>query len=107
MRHLKAGRKLGRTSSHRRALYSNLVAALITHGKIETTEAKAKELRSIADRTIHWGVAVADIVRKGRPKGASKSLGEGQKAELARVVHARRMARRGLKDDGELGRAHV
>ena len=68
MRHLKAGRKLGRTSAHRKAMYSNMVAALVTYGKIETTEAKAKELRSIADRTINWGVGVNDLLGKDRKK---------------------------------------
>jgi len=94
MRHLKAGRKLGRKSSHRRAMYSNLVAALVTHGQIETTEAKAKELRSIADRTFHWGVGVHRLVQK-----AGKKLSD---VERAQVVHAKRMARRVLKDEDAL-----
>ena len=45
MRHKKAGRKLSRKSAHRKALLSNLASALITHKKIKTTDAKAKELR--------------------------------------------------------------
>lgn len=96
MRHLKSGRKLGRTSGHRRAMYSNMVAALVTHGQIETTEAKAKELRSIADRTIHWGVGVHQLVQKG-PKKLSD-------VERAQVVHAKRMARRVLKNEDALDR---
>jgi large subunit ribosomal protein L17 len=96
MRHLKAGRKLGRTSSHRRAMYSNMVAALVTHGQIETTEAKAKELRTIADKTLHWGVGVHKLVQKG-----TKKLSD---IERAQVVHAKRMARRVLKDEGALDR---
>ena len=96
MRHLKAGKKLGRTSSHRRAMYSNMVAALVTHGQIETTETKAKELRSIADRTIHWGVGVHQLVAKG-----TKKLSD---IERAQVVHAKRMARRVLKDEDALDR---
>ncbi len=55
MRHLKAGKKLGRSSAHRRALYRNLVAELIRHDRIETTDAKAKELRRIADRMVTLG----------------------------------------------------
>lgn len=94
MRHLKAGRKLGRTSSHRRAMYSNMVAALVTHGQIETTESKAKELRSIADRTINWGVGVHQLVQKD-----TKKLNN---IERAQVVHAKRMARRVLKDEDAL-----
>src|SRR5512144_3053013 len=52
MRHLKAGRKLNRTSSHRKALLRNLVTSLIDHEQVKTTDAKAKELRRVADRMI-------------------------------------------------------
>ncbi len=55
MRHRKHGRKLGRNTSHRRALYRNLATSLLEHGRIETTHAKAKELRSIADKLITLG----------------------------------------------------
>jgi len=55
MRHLKAGRKFGRTSAHRKALFRNLVTALITRERIRTTLAKAKELRSKAEKTITLG----------------------------------------------------
>ncbi len=55
MRHRRRGRKLGRNTSHRRALYRNLVTSLLEHERIETTEAKAKELRGIADRMITLG----------------------------------------------------
>ena len=55
MRHQRAGRKLGRDSSHRKALYSNLAGALITHGRIETTEAKAKAVKPFAEKMITLG----------------------------------------------------
>jgi large subunit ribosomal protein L17 len=55
MRHRKAGRKLGRSSAHRSALLRNLVTALLEHEQIETTDAKAKELRRVADRMITLG----------------------------------------------------
>jgi large subunit ribosomal protein L17 len=55
MRHRKAGRQLGRNSTHRRALFRSLVTSLIEHERIETTEAKAKEIRSIADQMISLG----------------------------------------------------
>lgn len=90
MRHRKSGRKLSRPASHRRALFSNLVSALVQYGRIETTEAKAKELRSLADRTIHWGVTVSELIAKD-PKALSA-------AERAKIVHAKRMARRTLKN---------
>ncbi len=52
MRHLKAGRKFGRTSAHRKALFRNLVGALIQKERISTTLAKAKELRGKVEKTI-------------------------------------------------------
>jgi large subunit ribosomal protein L17 len=55
VRHAKAGRKLGRDSAHRKALYSNLAGALIEHGRIRTTEAKAKAVKPIAERLITLG----------------------------------------------------
>ncbi|HYC21970.1 MAG TPA: 50S ribosomal protein L17 [Candidatus Bathyarchaeia archaeon] len=55
MRHLKAGRKLGRSSSHRSSLYRNLVAELMTHDRIRTTDQKAKEVRRFADRMVTLG----------------------------------------------------
>ena len=55
MRHLNRGRKLNRTSAHRKALFKNLVLALIRHGRIRTTDAKAKELRRVADRMVTLG----------------------------------------------------
>ena len=55
MRHQKTGRKLGRTSSHRKAMFRNLVTSLIEHEQIQTTDAKAKELRRFADRMVTLG----------------------------------------------------
>ena len=55
MRHLNQGRKLNRTGSHRKALMRNLVLSLIRHGRITTTDAKAKELRRFADRMVTLG----------------------------------------------------
>ena len=55
MRHLKSGRKLNRTSSHRRALIRNLITSLLRDEKIQTTDPKAKELRRWADRVITLG----------------------------------------------------
>ncbi len=55
MRHRVAGRKLGRPTGHRWALYRNQVTALLAHEKIITSEAKAKEIRSLAERVITLG----------------------------------------------------
>jgi large subunit ribosomal protein L17 len=52
MRHLKSGRKLNRTSSHRKAMFKNMAASLIEHEVIRTTLPKAKELRSVAEPLI-------------------------------------------------------
>ena len=88
MRHGNSGRRLGRNASHRHALFSNLVTSLLTYGRIQITEAKAKELRRFADATIGWGVSVHDLVAKGEKMSA---------AEKVKVVHAKRMARKTLK----------
>ena len=55
MRHMNQGRKLNRTSAHRKALFRNLVLALLKHERIKTTDAKAKELRHFADRMVTLG----------------------------------------------------
>jgi len=55
MRHRVAGRRLSRPSGHRRALYRNLVTDLLRYGKIVTTEAKAKEVKAMAEKVITLG----------------------------------------------------
>lgn len=52
MRHRKKGRKLGRTASHRKAMLRNMVTTLLDLEKLETTDAKAKEVRSLAERLV-------------------------------------------------------
>lgn len=95
MRHRNSGRKLGRNASHRAALFNNLVTSLLTYGRIETTEAKAKDLRSYADSTISWGVSVHALVAKGD---------QATKDERAQILHARRMARKTVMTPGALER---
>lgn len=56
MRHKKAGRTLGRNGEHRRAMFRNMTRALLTHESIKTTEAKAKELRGLAEKMITLGL---------------------------------------------------
>ena len=55
MRHRRSGKKLGRDSAHRKALYANLAAALFEHGRIRTTEAKAKAVKPIVEKLITLG----------------------------------------------------
>jgi large subunit ribosomal protein L17 len=92
MRHRRAGVHLSRTSAHRQALFSNLVAALLTYEKIRTTDAKAKETRRLAERTITWARRVSDVLIKKPDRRSTE--------ESARVVHAVRMARRVVRDRG-------
>ncbi|HSM05771.1 MAG TPA: 50S ribosomal protein L17 [Longimicrobiales bacterium] len=77
MRHRKKGRKLSRTASHRRATLRNMATSLFRHGKIETTTAKAKELRPYAERLI-------TLAKRGD-------------------LHARRLAARKVQDRAALG----
>jgi large subunit ribosomal protein L17 len=92
MRHRKAGVHLSRTSAHRKALFSNLVAALLTNERIRTTDAKAKETRRLAERTITWARRVGEVLSKKPDRRTTE--------ESARVVHAVRMARRVVRDRG-------
>ena len=90
MRHKRAGLHLSRTAAHRKALFSNMVAALLTYERIRTTEVKAKEIRRLAERAITWARRLGAILTK-KP---DKRTGE----ERARVVHAMRMALRMVRD---------
>jgi len=78
VRHRKKGRKLSRTASHRKATLRNLAGNLFKHGRIETTTAKAKELRPFAERLI-------TLARRGD-------------------LHARRLAARKISDRLVLGK---
>jgi large subunit ribosomal protein L17 len=91
MRHRKAGRKLGRNSSHRKAMYRNMVTSLVLLGEIKTTEAKAKELRSIADKIITLGKRVP-------PSSLVGLKGEALETAKAQRVHAIRLARKWIVD---------
>ena len=55
MRHRVSGRKFGRESGHRKLMLKNLVKSLVEHGRINTTVAKAKEIRGLAERLITYG----------------------------------------------------
>jgi large subunit ribosomal protein L17 len=83
MRHLNAGRKFGRNSSHRRAMFKNLAANLIAHERIETTDQKAKELRRVAERLISKAIRLGDV--------AYKPASELGTADRARRLHAQRV----------------
>lgn len=78
MRHRAKGRQLSRTSSHKRALLNNMASSLFEHGRVVTTEAKAKELRPFAEKLI-------TLARRGD-------------------LHARRLVQRRIKDRDTLGK---
>src|SRR5690554_7067260 len=61
MRHRKSGRQFSRNTSHRRAMLRALTANLIAHERIETTDAKAKELRRVAERVITRARRLGDV----------------------------------------------
>ena len=77
MRHRKSGRKLGRNSSHRKAMFRNMVTSLIEERQIETTVAKAKELRPIVEKLVtlaknHQAGKVEDADRVAAIRQAGK-----------------------------------
>jgi large subunit ribosomal protein L17 len=90
MRHKRAGLHLSRTAAHRKALFSNMVAALLTYERIRTTEVKAKEIRRLAERAITWARRLGAILTKKPDKRSDE--------ERARVVHSMRMALRMVRD---------
>lgn len=83
MRHKKSGRQFGRDTSSRRAMLRNLAANLITHERIETTDAKAKELRRVAERLI------TKAARLGKVAYTPQS--ELSTADKSRRLHASRL----------------
>ena len=92
MRHRHSGRQLGRNASHRKAMFRNMATSLLEHGRIKTTEAKAKELRKVVEKLI--------TLSKRVPPSAL--AGAGSPEETARLkaqrVHAVRQARQWVKN---------
>jgi large subunit ribosomal protein L17 len=81
MRHAKTGRKLGRDSAHRKALYANLACSLIEHGRIRTTEAKAKAVKPYAEKLITLG-------RRGDLHARRQALSELRSQEVVHKLFA-------------------
>ena len=92
MRHGKSGRKLNRTSSHRKAMFANMAASLIKHEQIVTTLPKAKELRPIADKLV-------TLAKKGdlasRRRAIAQIRDEAMVAKLFEVMPERYKERSG------------
>ena len=93
MRHQKAGRKFGRNTSHRRAMFRNMAGNLVLHGQIQTTDAKAKELRRIAERLVTKVLRLGDDLTVDVAKIKDE---EERQRILARRLHARRQVARFL-----------
>ena len=92
MRHLKAGRKLGRTPSHRRALFANMSMALVKHEQIKTTLPKAKELQRYVEKLVTLGKR-GDL--HARRLLIAKTRDEATAAKLIDVLGPRYAAREG------------
>lgn len=87
MRHRKSGRKFGRNTSHRRAMFRNLAGNLVLHERIETTDAKAKELRRVAERLLTKALRLGDALTVD----PSTISDEAERQDvLARRLHAQR-----------------
>ncbi len=84
MRHKKKGRKLNRTASHRKALMRNMALALISHKRIQTTDAKAKELRAYFERLVTYAKK-GDL--HGRRLILSKLPGRSGKSATDVLIH--------------------
>ncbi len=88
MRHRKAGRKFGRNTSHRRAMFRNLAGNLVLHESIQTTDAKAKELRRIVERLLTKALRLGDDL----VVDLNTITDEAKKADvISRRVHAQRL----------------
>jgi large subunit ribosomal protein L17 len=96
MRHQKHGKKLGRVSAHRDAMWSNMVSSLIEHERVKTTDVKAKLLRRIAERAITWSTSLGDLLTRDDEKLDAQ--------DRARKVHAIRMAKRVVKSPAALAK---
>jgi large subunit ribosomal protein L17 len=96
MRHKKLGRQFSRDTSHRRAMFRALTANLVLHGRIETTDAKAKELRRVAERLVTRAVRLGSVAYT-----AGDKLSPAQKAQrIAAQRHVGKFLQRfGTKQD--------
>ena len=81
MRHARTGKKLGRDSAHRKALYANLACSLIEHGRIKTTQAKAKAVKPYAEKMITLG-------RRGDLHARRQALAELRTQEIVHKLFA-------------------
>lgn len=95
MRHGKSGRKLNRTSSHRKAMFANMAASLITHEQITTTVPKAKEIRPIVEKLVTLG-------KRGDLHARRQALSQIQDKEAVKKLFDAIAARYATRNGGYL-----
>ncbi len=98
MRHRKSGRQFGRDTAHRRAMFRALAANLVVHERIETTDAKAKELRRIVERIIGRAIRLGPIAYTGH---ADLSVADRSRRLAAQRQLAKFLQRFAETQDGE------
>ena len=88
MRHRNAGRQFSRNTSHRKAMFRALTANLVAHERIETTDAKAKELKRVAERLITHAVRLGDVAFTPQDKlsAADKAKRHAAQAHMGRFL---------------------
>ncbi|MFZ4736015.1 MAG: 50S ribosomal protein L17 [Bradymonadia bacterium] len=104
MRHRKSGRKLGRNASHRDAMFRNMVTSLFESEKIQTTDAKAKELRRVAERLITLGKRNAPSLVEAAAETDRDRLTANRVAavrQAARLVRSREVLQKLFSDLAE------
>jgi large subunit ribosomal protein L17 len=101
MRHRKQGRQFGRNTSHRRAMFRALTANLVLHERIETTDAKAKELRRVAERLLTQAIRLGDVAYT--PDDKLSPADKARRLAAARQV-GRFLQRFGVAQDGDQSR---
>src|SRR4051794_25298058 len=102
MRHRKAGRQFGRNTSHRRAMLRALTANLVAHERIETTDAKAKELRRVAERLITRAIRLGPVAYTPQDKlnASEKALRQSAQQQMGRFLRRFSVVQKG-KDSEE------
>ncbi len=101
MRHRKSGRQFGRSTAHRRAMLRALTANLIAHERIETTEAKAKELRRVAERLITRAIRLGPIAHAPQEELGAADRARRLAARRHMAQYLRRFAALELGETGE------
>jgi len=90
VRHRKKRSKMRGSVTERRAMFNNMISSLLEHGRITTTERRARELRGATEKIVTRAKSLGDLLLKDRTKLDAE--------DRARIIHAMRMVRRTIKD---------